>query len=76
MKVILLLCTKQSFVLATVRKKPFEKLEENAGQQHVLLFPQCFLFNPLPHIPILGLSNSAANKDRMSKIGTNGDTVM
>ena len=25
-------------------------------------------FNPLPHTPILGSSNSAANKDMMSKI--------
>ena len=30
--------------------------------------------NPLPDMPILGSSNSAANKD-MSKIWTNGDTV-
>ena len=31
--------------------------------------------NPLPHIPILGSSNAAANKDMMSKILTNGDTI-
>ena len=31
--------------------------------------------NPLPHMPILGSSNSAANKDMMSKILTNGDTI-
>ena len=30
-------------------------------------------FNPLPDMPILGFSNSAANKDMMSKIWTNGD---
>ena len=30
--------------------------------------------NPLPHMPILGYSNSAAIKDMMSKIWTNGDT--
>ena len=29
----------------------------------------------LPHMPILGSSNSAANKDVISKILTNGDTV-
>ena len=29
-------------------------------------------FNPLSHIPILGASNSAANKNMMSKIWTNG----
>ena len=54
---------------------------ENAGYQHFLLFPQCFQkltvsglltlgivwerVNPLPHMPILGSSNSAANKDMM-----------
>ena len=31
--------------------------------------------NPLPHMPILGSSNSAASKDMMSKIWTNGDSV-
>ena len=30
---------------------------------------------PLPHTPILGSSSSAANKDIMSKILTNGDTI-
>ena len=33
-------------------------------------------FNRLPHIAILGSSNAAANKDMMSKIWTNGDTVI
>ena len=28
--------------------------------------------NPLPHMPILGSSNSAANENMMSKIWTNG----
>ena len=32
-------------------------------------------FKPLPHMPTLGSSNSAANKDIMSKILTNGDTI-
>ena len=32
--------------------------------------------NPLPHMPILGSSDSAANKDMMSKIWTNGDTII
>ena len=31
--------------------------------------------NPLPDMPISGSSNSAANKDMMSKILTNGDTI-
>ena len=34
------------------------------------------LFNPLPDTPILGSCNSAANKDLMSKIWTNGDTII
>ena len=29
-------------------------------------------FNPVPHIPILGFSNSAANRNMMSKIRSNG----
>ena len=32
-------------------------------------------FNPLPHMLILGSSNSAAYEDMMSKILTNGDTI-
>ena len=32
--------------------------------------------NPLPDMPILGSSNSMANKDMKSKIKTNGDTVI
>ena len=34
------------------------------------------VFNPLPDMPLLGSSNSTANKDMMSKIWTNGDTVI
>ena len=30
-------------------------------------------FNPLPHMSVLGSSNSAANKDMMAKIWTNGE---
>ena len=33
-------------------------------------------FSPLLHLPILGSSNSAENKDMMSKILTNGDTII
>ena len=33
-------------------------------------------FNPLPPMPILGYSNSSANKDMMSKACTNGDTII
>ena len=32
--------------------------------------------NPLPYMPILGSSNSAPNRDMMSKIWTNGDTII
>ena len=32
--------------------------------------------NPLPDMPILGSSSSAANKDMMAKIWMNGDTII
>ena len=32
--------------------------------------------NTLPHTSILGSSNSAANKDKKSKIWTNGDKLI
>ena len=32
--------------------------------------------NPLPDMPFFGTSNSAANKDMMSKIWANGDTII
>ena len=35
-----------------------------------------FFINPLPDMPILGFSNSAAYKDMMSEIWTNGDTII
>ena len=41
--------TTQSRLLSTLEKKPFENTVgkgENAGNQHFLLFPQCFL--PIP----------------------------
>ena len=34
------------------------------------------IFIPLPDMPILDSSNSTANKNMMSKIWTNGDTVI
>ena len=39
----------QSRLLAPVKKKPFENIVRkggNAGNQHFLLFPQCFLLFP------------------------------
>ena len=47
-----------------MKKKAFENIEK--GENTV---------NPLPHMPTLGSSNSAANKDMMSKILTNGHTI-
>ena len=32
-------------------------------------------FNHLPDMPILGFSNSATNKDMMTNLLTNGDTI-
>ena len=42
------LFTTQSRLLTALKKEPFEfkTLWENAGNQHCLLFPQCFLFYP------------------------------
>ena len=34
------------------------------------------MLNPLPEMPILGSSNSAANKDNDVKNGTNVDTII
>ena len=42
--------TTQSPLLTTLRKKPFENIMgkgANAGNQHLLLFPKCFLPIPL-----------------------------
>ena len=33
-------------------------------------------FNPLPYMPILGSSDTSANKDMISKICTNWDTII
>ena len=37
------------------------------------VFPKCV--NPLPHMSILGFSTTAANRDMMSKVWTNGNTT-
>ena len=44
-----------------------------AGSIIFSFFQYC---NPLSDMPILGSSNSAANKDMMAKIWTNGDTII
>ena len=44
----------QSQLLMTMKKKPFENIvgkEENAGNQHFLLFLQCSLFYPEKKLP-------------------------
>ena len=86
----------QSRSFDDLSEKTFENIVEkavNAGQQHFLFIPQCFLhyyqrkmsiflqvawkyLTLYPHMPILGSSNSAANKDMMPKIWTNGDTII
>ena len=51
----------------------------HVSQTHLVLYVSesiTCLFNPLPHMPILGTSNLATNKDMMSKIWTNGDTII
>ena len=43
--------TTQCLLLTTLRKKPYENIVgkgENAGNQHFLLFPQCFLAHQSP----------------------------
>ena len=54
------------------------------GMNHValtIITPQtetglAWKFNLLPHMPILGSSNSEAKKDMMEKIWINGDTFI
>ena len=43
---------------------------------HEILDYQANTVNPLPYMSNLGSSNSAVNKDMMSKIWTNGDTII
>ena len=50
------------------------KTDPVIGVAHKLL--STFAINPLPYMPILGSSNSAGNKDMMSKIWTHGDTII
>ena len=46
-------------------------------EMHRTPFPSVLWhFNPLPNMPILCSSNSAANKDMMSNIWTNGDSII
>ena len=45
----------------------------NLDQTEILWYDRV---NPLPDMPILGPSNSAASETMMSKIWTTGDTIM
>ena len=47
--------------------------------QYKMLFVRLHVYrsiNPVSHMKILGSTNSAANRDRMSKIWINGDTII
>ena len=58
--------TAQCRLLMATGKMPMENIVgkgDNAG------------IDPLPHMPILGSSNSAANKDMMSEILIKGNTI-
>ena len=53
-----------------------ERINRKTGGQSFSLTQWCKGSNPLPDIPIYGSSNSATNKDMMSKPWTNGDTII
>ena len=44
------------------------------GRKAIVCLLVCF--NLIPHMPILGSSNSVADKDMMAKIWTNGDKII
>ena len=48
---------------------------KDSDPSKIKAFTESFL-NPLPHMPILGSSKLAANKNKKSKIWTNGDTII
>ena len=55
-------CITQSRDLMTQREKTFENImgkEENAGNQHFLLFPQCFLPSSKTNVRFYGTLSSA-----------------
>ena len=57
-------------------KKCKAKIDSRSYISYFMNSKVCFqTFNPLPDVPILGFSNSAANKDIMSKIWTEKDTI-
>ena len=65
--------SKQSHIFMTLKKKPFENIKgegENAGYQHFLLFPQCFLlFNKQIYINFLAtFIFSLANAFNLDKV--------
>ena len=66
-------------------KRKSQNVKDGAGdgyelrkncQKHYNLYFSLQSINPLPNMPVLGSSTSAANKDMMSKTWTNGDTII
>ena len=49
-------------------------IKQSTALEAIVLIKKTLL-NLLPHMPILRSSTRAANKDMMSKILTNGDTI-
>ena len=54
---------------------PWTKKHVDLQSSHYICKSNDF-FVPLAYMPILGSSNSVANKDMMAKIWTNGDTII
>ena len=72
----LLLCLGKGNVISNMSVYDLQ-LHHGNKSFHVIIsfFTDVGLIYPLPDMPIIGSSNSAANKDMMSKILTNGDTI-
>ena len=57
----------------------FDRMADGGGKPEINSFHGPYsptILNPLPHMPILGSSNSTASKDMMSDIRTNGETII
>ena len=59
-----------------INQSPTRWISLMDGDKGWLVWCRILSIDPLPHMPILGSLNSAANKDMMSKIWTNGDTII
>ena len=62
----------KSLLCAILEEKLEEIMNRETGLCDVSEVMLKMAFNPLPHMPTSGSSNSAANKDMMSKIWTDG----